>query len=500
MSEKFLGAEGIKHLWRKILDKETALWQRIRNTYDSKIDNVVSADDSIAVANNNEVSVNLSSDTTNLIEVKVNDGLYAKKQDTYELVRDGEEGSYAAVYHLQKKICGEGQGINVGVDINIPKDLNVASGSIVEKQEPGPWGDAGIYIELSLTNAGGDLYIPVGSSVLHDVDTVIESGTESTNVPTSKAVSDCINDIGKVSVGPGMSRNVSTNTVMLNLVSETKLNSVAGVSSETANRTYPILIDKNGKLAVNIPWTDSTPVRSVAGKLGIVTLSKQDVGLDNVDNTSDLAKPVSVAVQSALNEKLSVSVKGARNGLAELDKDGKVPVAQLPSYVDDVVEYSDYGAFPITGQSSKIYIDRYDNKTYRWSGTTYVEISPSIAIGTTAATAFRGDYGELAYNHSVANKGSAFNLGLYKITTNGEGHVTVAETVTKSDITALGIPGDDTCRTVQVNGVDYITLNTETLNLIGGTNVTLSTSNSGVTISVSTDVIRQIVQEELNKV
>ena len=56
---------------------------------------------------------------------------------------------------------------------------------------------------------------------------------------------------------------------------------------------------------------------------------------------------------------------------------GKVPSSQLPSYVDDVLEYANLASFPTTGESGKIYISIDTNKNYRWSGTVYVEISPS---------------------------------------------------------------------------------------------------------------------------
>lgn len=135
--------------------------------------------------------------------------------------------------------------------------------------------------------------------------------------------------------------------------------------------------------------------------------------------------------------------KGEPNGVAELDGSGKVPEAQLPSYVDDVVEYASRSAFPAAGESGKIYVDTSDNKTYRWSGTTYVGISSSLALGETESTAYRGDRGKIAYDHAQA-KGSQFASGLYKIATNSEGHVTGATSVQKSDITALGIPSDDT--------------------------------------------------------
>lgn len=115
---------------------------------------------------------------------------------------------------------------------------------------------------------------------------------------------------------------------------------------------------------------------------------------------------------------------------------GTIPTANLPSYVDDVVEYANLQAFPPTGESGKIYVALDTNLTYRWGGSNYVEISPSLALGTTADTAFRGDYGQTAYNHANAH-GSAFSSGFYKIQTNDQGHVTAAEAVSTSDISTL---------------------------------------------------------------
>lgn len=140
---------------------------------------------------------------------------------------------------------------------------------------------------------------------------------------------------------------------------------------------------------------------------------------------------------------IAVTQKGAANGVAELDSSGKVPSTQLPSYVDDVLEYTAKSNFPSTGEAGKIYMDTSTNLAYRWGGSTYTEISPSIALGTTSSTAFRGDYGNTAYTHATA-KGSAFTSGLYKIATNAQGHVTAATAVAKSDITGLGIPAQDT--------------------------------------------------------
>ncbi len=97
---------------------------------------------------------------------------------------------------------------------------------------------------------------------------------------------------------------------------------------------------------------------------------------------------------------IPASQKGAASGVAELDSSGKVPSAQLPSYVDDVVEFASRDNFPGTGEDGKIYIAEDTNLTYRWSGTQYVEISPSLALGETSSTAYRGDRGKTAYDHS----------------------------------------------------------------------------------------------------
>lgn len=186
---------------------------------------------------------------------------------------------------------------------------------------------------------------------------------------------------------------------------------------------------------------------------------------------------------TALKNKIETSQLGVASGVATLGTDGKVLTSQLPSYVDDVIEgyksgadfYEDSAhtaAKKITGESGKIYVDLHTNVTYRWSGTAYVEISASLALGETASTAYRGDRGAIAYTHSqaahartdaTATAGSTTNgnikingtetkvythpaytpkdSGLYKITVDATGHVSAVAAVAKSDITALGIPG-----------------------------------------------------------
>ena len=208
---------------------------------------------------------------------------------------------------------------------------------------------------------------------------------------------------------------------------------------------------------------------------------------------------VKAKIDTLLAGKLDASLKGTSNGVAELDANGKVVTSQLPSYVDDVIEYQGSENFPTYGESDKIYVDTLTGLTYRWSGTMYVEVSESIALGETSSTAYRGDRGKAAYDHASA-KGSAFTSGLYKITTNDEGHVTSAAPVTKADITDLGIPGSDTNTTYSFtnNNPTLAWNSTSTVGTVGGvaltvklpanpdTNTTYSFSNNNPTLAWNT--------------
>lgn len=128
---------------------------------------------------------------------------------------------------------------------------------------------------------------------------------------------------------------------------------------------------------------------------------------------------------------LTTDLKGANNGVAELDSSGKVPSSQLPSFVDDVVDYATLSAFPVTGESGKIYVALDTNLTYRWSGSVYVEISPSLALGETSASAYRGDRGKIAYDHSQLTSGNPHN-------------------VTKSDVGLSNVANSDTTTTANI--------------------------------------------------
>lgn len=118
------------------------------------------------------------------------------------------------------------------------------------------------------------------------------------------------------------------------------------------------------------------------------------------------ATVLSEAKQYADQNMIPKSQKGQPGGLAELDETGRVPSLQLPSYVDDVIDVDTYSNLPNPGESGKIYITTDNNKQYRWSGTGYAEISSSLALGETSSTAYRGDRGKVAYDHSQIKSGN----------------------------------------------------------------------------------------------
>lgn len=159
------------------------------------------------------------------------------------------------------------------------------------------------------------------------------------------------------------------------------------------------LIDKWNKAYDNIDKTD----KHINNNNNPHNVTKSQIGLGNVENKSSATIRDEITaqnVQKALGyTPLNSVLKGEKNGIAELDANGKVPSSQLPSYVDDVIE-GKLSTFPSTGESGKIYVDIDTNKTYRWSGSGYVEISASLALGETSSTAYRGDRGKIAYDHS----------------------------------------------------------------------------------------------------
>ncbi len=186
---------------------------------------------------------------------------------------------------------------------------------------------------------------------------------------------------------------------------------------------------KIDRAAINVPFgvmiTHPTGlIKSVNGKVGDVVLNAADVGADAAGSAEAVQQYLNTEVDT-LNSQLdslltdlnnlsgtvetkasAASVLQALSTKADLIN-GVIPAAQLPSFVDDVLEYESWNQFPSVGEAGKIYVDTTENKTWRWSGSTYVIIGGGgVALGETAATAYRGDRGKAAYDHSISQGNS----------------------------------------------------------------------------------------------
>ena len=202
--------------------------------------------------------------------------------------------------------------------------------------------------------------------------------------------------------------------------------------------------------------TETSGASNASKKIFVVGAEKQDV-------TSKTFTNIKVYIDKDgylySNDKKVLNTESniPNNRLTQLiGGDGKILSTVLPSYVDDIIEgyympFETTGAFIATdkttnipGEVGKIYVDLDTNKTYRWSGTTgdsrFIEISSGpLYLGTSSDSAFRGDYGETAYDHAIhGNECNDYELGLYKIQTEN-GHITQVEEVTRNDIISYGL-------------------------------------------------------------
>lgn len=142
---------------------------------------------------------------------------------------------------------------------------------------------------------------------------------------------------------------------------------------------------------------------------------------------------------------------------------GTIAAANLPSYVDDVLEYAGTSKFPSTGEAGKIYTDTTTNKIYRWGGSSYVVISDTIALGETSSTAYRGDRGKTAYNHSQITSGnphkvtkSDVGLGSVDNTSDANKSVKYAKSATANN--PIKTTGTGAAYAATVDGITALTI------------------------------------------
>lgn len=283
--------------------------------------------------------------------------------------------------------------------------------------------DAGTYDTYHLESEAGLILRASGTSSVEDSIAAIEKLLYDQGVTLNGAVS-------SIKTSSGTELNVDG---MVTLPAETNItvsNTGSGnaITSITANG-HSITVSKGSNYVVaNTSITPKTAAKITYDAKGLVTSG-------DVLTASDIPDISSIYIKKIL--------KGAVNGIAELDDTGKVPSTQLPSYVDDIIEgyyriadsmfYSEAGYINlITTETGKIYVDLQSNKVYRWSGSVYVVISETLALGETSSTAYRGDRGKIAYDHSqIAHAPS--NANYYTHPT-----YTGAETTSSGNLTSGG--------------------------------------------------------------
>jgi phage-related tail fiber protein len=155
-----------------------------------------------------------------------------------------------------------------------------------------------------------------------------------------------------------------------------------------------------------------------------------------------------------------------------LDSSGKVPAAQLPSYVDDVLEYATFTGFPVTGSSGIIYVAQDTNKIFRWSGSAYVEISPTAGNADTAT--------KLATSRTITLSGDVSG----SVSFDGSSDVTITTTIGANSL-VLGTDTTGNYVATIAAGTAGAQSGTSGLTISAtageGTAATIALSNTGVT-------------------
>lgn len=273
----------------------------------------------------------------------------------------------------------DGKSVNVAVPINVSQLTNDAQYITLEDVPEGVAASTSTP-KMATTNgsvgteeayARGDHAHPSDSTKV-DKTTTVNGKALSSNVTLSSS------DVGAVPTtrtvnGKALSANITLSADDVGAAEEVHTHLYAG--STTAGGAANTALECTGNSATATKLTNAHKI----------TVGAKE---QSFDGTADIT--FTVAEIGAIAN----SSKGVANGVATLDADGKVPSAQLPSYVDDVVEgYYHNGKFyqeqsystEIVAMSSKIYVDLATNKTYRYGGTTYVEITSGDMVALTNA-------------------------------------------------------------------------------------------------------------------
>jgi hypothetical protein len=182
--------------------------------------------------------------------------------------------------------------------------------------------------------------------------------------------------------------------------------------------------------ATNSRWENTGALTTAETDIDNIENGTTIVGKANADKDNNEFDATYLKKTSASATYLPLSQKGQPNGVASLNNLGRIPSSQLPGSFDEIFEVDTFEDFPEEGTDEIIYLAKDTNKIYRWSGTQYVEISPSIALGETSSTAYRGDRGKIAYDHSQIVTGNPHgttigDIGAEPANANIQTHVTL---------------------------------------------------------------------------
>lgn len=173
-----------------------------------------------------------------------------------------------------------------------------------------------------------------------------------------------------------------------------------------------IILDETGVTLATIDGNTSEVTTT-----SYIPLSQKGVA-NGVATLGSDTKLTSSQVPDLSSTYITAAQKGAVNGVATLGADGLVPSTQLPSYVDDVVDVATYSDLPATGETGVIYVTLDTNKTYRWSGSTYIEISQSEIHKYTGTITGNGSSTSFTIQHGLGTKDVIINV--YDTTTNAD--------------------------------------------------------------------------------
>ena len=387
-----------------------------------------------------EIAVNYNSGNTFLAvkdsknDIKVftdkttNDASYAPKSDFNELkqgVINNEQTTSAALNDLNTRV-------NQLSSVDMGNYATTATTEAIKSDISGLKTSVGANeTKISALEANLSSYVPTsrtinGTALTSNITiTKVESATTSTNVnghtvaksvPSDAVFTDTTYD------------DVTTSTHgLMTAADKTKLDGIASGATKYSHPTFTAKASGFYKIAVNneghVTGTTNVAKSDITGLIGgtpsleghthddrYYTETEVNTKLatkSNTGHTHTKSEITDLATWATADTKPSYNFSEI-GGSVDVTKQlsGKIPEANLPSYVDDVLEYNSKSKFPTSGETGKIYVDISTNLTYRWGGSAYVEISPSLALGETSGTAYRGDYGAIAYAHSQKTSGN----------------------------------------------------------------------------------------------